>query len=350
MSTPRYRAMRILTVVVGLTAATLWVAEVFAAIRSPKLSGPLVLAYVADAVVWLPWSLIGVIIAARGVRTRGTTALAFAIVALGLNWTFNDVEVLNGVIEPLWRPAAIAVSGFIAAGAFLRSCQVFPRALTTADVLSPQASLFGAPWLQRLLAWMLRPWVSWAVAGAYALANFWTRSVLADIPVVLLGLAFLRVYLRVGNKVVRRRVMWIVQTSFFFLAMFFAIYALLSLLQSAGAGAEARSWLYVVLCVPLGIGGCASLAMAVFGAGAVNPTLVLRSTVVYGATIGLLLFVLNVIASVAVDSATNAFGLNDRLVAATLGALAGLLLEPLAKVLRALLERTTRSSPDTHRQ
>jgi hypothetical protein len=189
------------------------------------------------------------------------------------------------------------------------------------------------------MASLLRPWTSWAIAAAYAVAVALGFGPIANLPVVLLGLAFLWVSLRVGNRIVRRRVTWILQTSLFFLAMFSAIFALLSWLQSAGVGLEARVGVYLALCVPLGIGGCASLAMAVFGAGAVNPTLVLRSTVVYGAAISLLLFALNVITSVLVDSATKAFGLSDRFVAATLGALAGVLLQPFAKAIRNVLER-----------
>ncbi len=339
MAAARFRAMRTSTIVVGALATALLVLEALAAVRSQKLGNAVALAYVADAVVWAPWSLIGILIAARGVRTRGTTALAFAIVAVGLNWAAGDLEALNGMMQLQWQRSAVVITGFIAARSFLRSCQLFPRPLAPADVLSQRASIFGMHWLQRSLVWLLWPWTTWMIAGAYALAVALSLGLVADVPVVLLGLAFLRVSLRVGNRIVRRRVTWIIQTSLFFLAMFLAIYALLSWLESAGVKLETRAWVYVGLCVPLGIGGCASLAMAVFSAGAVNPSLVLRATVVYGAAISLLLFALNVITSVLVDSATNAFGLSDRLVAATFGALAGALLEPFARMLRRFLER-----------
>jgi hypothetical protein len=339
MATPRYRAMRILAIVVGAVSTMLLIAEAFAAIRSSEISNALALAYVADTIVWAPWSAIGVLIAARGIRTAGTTALAFSIATLGLNFAMANVEILNGRVNPTWQDAMIGLTGFIAARAFLRSCQLFPRPLTREDVLSPQASLLGMLWLQRLLAYLLRPWVTWAIAAVYAIANFLVPGAFGQVPLILLGLAFVRVFLRVGNSIVRRRVTWIAQTTLFFLAMFFVSSILQSLLRSAGVGLEARAWVYVAYCVPLGVGGVVSIAMTVFGAGAVNPSLVVKSTVVYGTTISLLLFALNVISSLLVDSVTHAFGLNDRLVAATLGALAGLLLEPLAKVLRRLLER-----------
>ena len=95
MAAARFRAMRRSTMVVGLVSAVLLVAEAIAAVRSQRISNGVALAYVGDAILWAPWSLIGVLIAARGVRTRATTALAFAIVTLGLNGTAGDVEALN---------------------------------------------------------------------------------------------------------------------------------------------------------------------------------------------------------------------------------------------------------------
>lgn len=339
MAAPRYREMRILAIVVGTIATLLLVSEAFAAFRSSELSDALALAYVADAIVWAPWSAIGVLVATRGVRTAGTTALAFSIVTIGLNFAVGNIEILNGSASPTWQRMAMDLSGFIAARAFLRSCQLFPRPLTREDALSPKASLFGMGLVQRSLAYLLKPWTSWALAGVYMLANVGALGGFAQIPIVLLGLAFLRVSMQVGNRILRRRVTWIVQTTLFFLAMFLVSFALQSLLRSAGVGVEVRSWIYVAYCVPLGLGGCSCLALAVFGAGAINPSLVLRSTVIYGAAISVLLFALNVIVSVLVDSATHAFGLSDRFVAATLGALAGLLLEPLARTLRSFANR-----------
>jgi hypothetical protein len=348
MAARRYRARRSLAIIVGVTAVVLYVTIAVAAWRSPELTTVRALTYVAGAIVWTSLSAMGVIIAARGVRTAGSTILALALAAAGFNSTLEDIRVLTGTL-PAWHFPLDVLSGFVAAGAYLRSSQLFPRALTEADMRSPQASWKWLPWLQPALAALLRPWASWAVTGLWMMTSILGSPIvgaLANVALILLGALFWRVHARVGNTTVRRRVTWILQTVLVFAMMYLVVSMLMTLLRAAGVGEEARSWVFIAYSVLLAIGGCGSMAMAVFGAGAFNPSLVVRGTVVYGASISLLLFALNVITSIAIDSATDAFGLSDRVVAATLGALAGLLLEPVARTLRHLLERLGRPATE----
>jgi len=340
MAVRRYRARRGLAIVLGLIGAAVYVGGAIVAWRSPELTVAVALSYVAAAIVWAPWSIIGVVIAARGVRTQGSTMLAVAIAGSGFNNSLENIPLLLGH-KPAWQFPVDLVSAFLAAGAYLRPAQLFPRALTEADVLSRRAAWPWLPGFQRALAAVLRPWAAWAIVLLWLITTVLAERILqvATASVILLGAAFWRVHVRVGNSAVRSRVTWILQSVLVFAMMYIVSSALMALLKAGGVGIEARSWVFIVYSIVLAIGGCGSMAMAVFGAGAFNPSLAVRSTVVYGAAISLLLFALNVIASVLVDTAADAFGLSDRLVAATLGAIAGLLLEPVAKGLRRLLER-----------
>ena len=348
MAARRYRGRRTLAIILGVAAASLFIAAAVVAWRSPELTTARALTYVAAAIVWAPWSMMGVIIAARGVRTQGSTMLALAMTAIGFNDSVAGIKIVLGA-TPVWLLPLDLLTAFVAAGAYLRSCQLFPRALTEADMNSPQASWSWLPWLQPVLARLLNPWAPWALAGLWLVFSLVPNNLLgtlANVVHILLGGAFLRIHVRVGNAAVRSRVTWVLQAVLFFAMAYIVASTLMMLLRAAGLGLEARSWVFVAYSVFLAIGGCGSMAMAVFGAGAFNPSFVVRSTVVYGAAIGLLLFTLNVITSVLVDTAADAFGLSDRLVAATLGAIAGLLLEPLARALRRLLERVGRPAQE----
>ena len=349
MAARRYRARRSLAVILGLTAVAICVASAVTAWRSAELTTARALTYVADAIVWAPWSIIGVIIAVRGVRTQGSTMLALAMAAIGLNSSIEGIKAMIGT-TPTWLLPLELLTAFVAAGAYLRSCQLFPRALTDAEVRSPAASWPWLPWLRPALANLLTPWAPWAVAGLWLAVSVVSNSfvgTLANVVHILLGGAFLRIQIRVGNATVRRRVTWVLQAVLFFAMAYLVVSILMMLLRAAGVGPEARSWVFVAYSILLAIGGCGSMAMAVFGAGAFNPSLVVKSTVVYGAAISLLLFALNVTTSALVDGAADVLGLNDRLVAATLGAIAGLLLEPVARSLRRLVERLGRPANES---
>ena len=164
-------------------------------------------------------------------------------------------------------------------------------------------------------------------------------AVATNLVVILVGGAYWYVRFRIGTLVERRRVTWLLQMVLVFAVLLVVAQSLSAYVSSAGGGENARAAIVVGNNLLAAIGGAGSLAMAVFRAGAVNPGLVVRTTVVYGATISVLLFALNVIVSVLVDRAADVLGLSDRVVAATLGALAGLAIEPLARRMRLLLVR-----------
>ncbi len=298
-------------------------------------------ARLSQPILLIPLLVMAVLIAVRGVRTAGTTMLALALALYVLNSAIIQLPIILGG-EPEWLVIFDALTGFAAAATFLRSTQLFPRPLDQASLRSPELGWRRLPWLAPLLARLLVPWAMWAVAGAWTVAAVllpWQLAALANVAVMALGAANWWFQVRSGSRAVRNRVGWLLHMVVAFAATYVVTLALLLLLESAGVGPASRPYLAIGYSMVLAIAGAGSLAMAVFGAGAFNPALVMRSTVIYGAAISLLLFALNVITGALVDVAAGALGIGDRLVAATLGAIAGLLLEPVARSLRRLSDR-----------
>ena len=80
-------------------------------------------------------------------------------------------------------------------------------------------------------------------------------------------------------------------------------------------------------------------AAAVFYAGAISPALIIRKTLVYGATVGLLLFLFAVVEIYVAHSLIHALHINDRFATAVLGALFGLAFHPLKHRIEHFLKR-----------
>jgi hypothetical protein len=343
MAIRHFKARRTAAAAIATAAIALQIVAVALAWRSSELSELRRFAYASDAFLWIPWTAIGAIIALRGVRTPGATMLALAIALLGLEHALGMVRLRLWPGNLLLFAINAAVALF-AAGAYLRAAQLFPKQLTSQDFEGAAAwprSRSG----RTLLASLLRPWAAWAIAVVWFALTFVPIAAVgtfASIAVILLGAAYWYAHYRVGTPKARRRVMWVLQTASVFAMLYLIALAVNQLLDSSGAQAL-RPYVAIGYNLVAAVAACGSLMMAVFGAGAVNPSLVVRTTVAYGAAITMLLSLLNVIVSVLVDSAVGALGLSDRLISAIFGALAGLMLEPVANWLRFLLERRERA-------
>ena len=80
-------------------------------------------------------------------------------------------------------------------------------------------------------------------------------------------------------------------------------------------------------------------AAAVFYAGAISPALIVRKTLVYGATVALLLFLAAVVEIYVAHSLIHALHVNDSFVSAVLGAIFGLAFHPLKHRIEHSLKR-----------
>lgn len=343
MAARRYRSRRSIAVLVAAVAIVVHVAAAVQVARQTGVSSLRTWNFISYAALWVPFAAMAALIAIRGARRPGIAMLALSFGLISLNKGLASSQDVVGHPWPI--VTADIVSALFAAGAYLRTSQLFPRPLRPTDLELPSAPWARLPPLRRVLAVLLRPWAAWAVALGWLLGTLVTPpSVWAatGLIIMLIGTANYYIRFRVGTEIDRRRVMWLLQLALTFAVLRIVQIALQAFLGMADAGENARAAISIGYNVLSAIAGVGCLGMAVFGAGAFNPSLVVRSTVVYGAAISLLLFALNVITSFLVDSAVDAFGLDDRIVAATLGALAGLLVEPIARALRRLLERLPR--------
>ena len=82
------------------------------------------------------------------------------------------------------------------------------------------------------------------------------------------------------------------------------------------------------------------ICAAVFYAGAISPALVIRKTLVYGATAALLLFVYATVEAYIVNVLVAVIGLNDRFASALLGTVLGLAFHPMKNRVEHLLRRS----------
>ena len=80
-------------------------------------------------------------------------------------------------------------------------------------------------------------------------------------------------------------------------------------------------------------------AAAVFYAGAISPALIVRKTLVYGATVGLLVFLFAVVEIYIAHSLIHALHVNDRFASAVLGAIFGFAFHPLKRRIEHFLKR-----------
>jgi hypothetical protein len=80
-------------------------------------------------------------------------------------------------------------------------------------------------------------------------------------------------------------------------------------------------------------------AAAVFYAGAISPALIVRKTLVYSATVALLVFLFAVIEIYIAHSLIHALHVNDRFASAVLGAFFGLAFHPLKHRIEHVLKR-----------
>lgn len=277
------------------------------------------LAGIAAAVVllWLTWSTPGTELASRLSDTlrAGSSlllpGLALLIVlragnepsnlsmALAIGFAFS-VDTFSRVLFPLCGDSRVAVIAVklalfvFAAGFVIRASQLFPRRLVPNDIAS-SPTIWGRVRISRwVLTQLLRPWLTWL-----------TVVVVAALAVLLFQLIALGIRATLGPSL----------------------------------PAETRQLLSLGLNVVLTLTLVTCFYAAVFHAGAISPELVLRKTVVYGATIAVLLFAFATVQAMISDALVDLLGIEDRAGSAMVGTMFGLAFQPLARWIQGALQR-----------
>jgi hypothetical protein len=102
---------------------------------------------------------------------------------------------------------------------------------------------------------------------------------------------------------------------------------------------EARAVIQQIFSIASGLTMVICFAAAVFYAGAISPALIIRKTLVFSATVALLLFLFAVAEIYIAHMLIHALHVNDSFVSAVLGAIFGLAFHPLKHRIEHLLKR-----------
>jgi hypothetical protein len=253
-------------------------------------------------------------------------ALTFAFMTDTLSAAFDG----HGIGDTVLSDSIITVTYIAAASLFIRASQCFPRQLTTAQVRS------------RILAALLRPAVLWPVStvlGLIATGLSGTMAATAGrLGILGLAIAFFYISYRTGDADVRRKVLW-----FLAVAILTAVFTIVTAATKLVLGNDAPENLLLI--VGVGLFSLNSLSIiccvfaAVFYAGAISPSLVIRKTVVYGLTTALLLFVFATVEVFIHHQLVHFLHVTDTLASSLIGGVFGLTFHPVKHYFEHLLQR-----------
>lgn len=270
------------------------------------------------------------LIAWRAGDTLANLAIALAFTAASLADTVGVALLYHGLDGTLPGQIINTLTYIAGAGLFLRASQQFPRRLTAAQVGN------------RLLAILLRPAVLWPVTIALSpCATFFGDTAVAGVArLVILGLAVLYFYksYRSGDVDVRRKVMW-----FLALAIAATAFTIVSWAVKLALGDGAPETLRLVVGVTLTslnlLSIVACVAAAVFYAGAMSPSLVIRKTLVYGLTSALLLFAFATVEVYIHHQLVHLLHVTDTFASSLIGGVFGLTFHPVKHYFEHLLAK-----------
>jgi hypothetical protein len=267
-------------------------------------------------------------------------------IALSLAFIYGSIVVallfdrLHGM--PLTRPIVQTLLFFLSSALYIRSSQLFPRKLSAADIASSPTIWGKSPPLQKAATFLLHPAAAWiisATATAVILIAADARVILPMwMAITATGIVYFYITLRGPDIEARHKVLW-----FFEAALAAAITTIaagaLDLALGNSMTPAVRAVIQLIFNIVNGLTMVICFAAAVFYAGAISPALIVRKTLVYGATVALLLFLFAVIEIYVAHSLVHALHVNDRFASAVLGAIFGLAFHPLKQRIEHFLKR-----------
>jgi hypothetical protein len=152
------------------------------------------------------------------------------------------------------------------------------------------------------------------------------------------GILYFYITLRGPDVEARHKVLW-----FFEAALAAAIITMfagaLDLALGNSVRPDVRTVIQLIFNIATGLTMVICFATAVFYAGAMSPALIVRKTLVFGATVALLLFLFAVVEIYVAHSLIHALNVNDRFASSVLGAIFGLAFHPLKHRIEHFLKR-----------
>ncbi len=266
--------------------------------------------------------------------------------ALALAFVFG-ADAFGVLMEKLHVDATVArvasfVLFFFGAAFYIRASQLFPRALTAADIASSPTLWGKLRPLRIAVTFLLRAPAVWGLAALAAVlaASFESLHALnaVQIFVVLTGVVYFYITYRGADAEAKRKVLWFFEATLATLAILVIVVALRAALLGSDSP-TLRDVLQLIVNVVSGLATVVCFAAAVFYAGAVSPALIVRKTLVYAATVAVLLFLFAAVEIFIVESLVHALHVTDRFASALLGATFGLGFHPLKHRIEHLLRR-----------
>lgn len=340
----RYKFARWIVMVVSVVnvlAAAATLVLLWRTAGNPELPVPTRINTFMGTVAWLLFAVVTFLIAWKAGDQPANIAITLPFAFAGSN------EISLALLEQQKAMSIVGetvyVSTFIlGAGFFILAAARFPRQLTPVDIAASRTIWGRIKPLRGVLIFFLRPLPVWIfVATATLLFELTKSNVLYNvtwIAIVLLGLIYFYIMYRSGEVETRRKVLW-----FFELTLFSLVFMFVWLGVHAIVPANSSETLHVGILVALYAiytgGQLFCYCMAVFYAGAISPTLVIRKTFVYGVTVALLLFTYATIEAFVVNILVAKTGINDQFASALLGTALALTFHPFKNKMEHALKR-----------
>lgn len=268
-------------------------------------------------------------------------------ITVALSLTFICDSLAAGVlfdrllVAPFIRQSAQMLLFILGAAFYIRASQQFPRALTPADIASSPTIWGQSLPLRQAITYLLHPAAAWAISAVAAVIAFTAGApffVPMSMAITAAGLVYFYITLRGPDADTRHRVLWFFEAALgAALLTMFAGAAELALPDAVTA--DTRAAIQLAFSIVKGLTLVVCIAAAVFYAGAISPALIVRKTLAYGATVGLLLFLFAVVEIYLAHSVIHALQVDDRFASAVLGAIFGLAFHPLKHRIEQFLKR-----------
>jgi len=264
-------------------------------------------------------------------------AMTFVCGSIVVALLFRRLQVM-----PLIGQIAQMLLFFLGAAFYIRSSQLFPRKLAAADIAASPTIWGKSPPLQEAATFLLHPAAAWTISAIATAVILLMADRHVFVPmwmaITAIGIVYFYITLRGSDVDARHKVLW-----FFEAALAAAITTIaagaLDLTLPHSITPDFRAVIQLILDIATGLIMVVCLAAAVFYAGAISPALIIRKTLVYSATVALLIFLFAVIEIYVAHSVIHALHVNDRFASAVLGAIFGLAFHPLKQRIERFLKR-----------
>jgi len=291
------------------------------------------------------------LIAVRAGRNSANLAMALAIVAAYFNGTLGETLAVFGHEQDALANITNTLSYILGAALFIRASQKFPRDIT-GELIARTPTAWGQWKPTRIvLTTLLKPWVLWPVVALLSLlddvAGVPLLGDFARLVIIGLGVVYFWINFRAGDAEVRRKVLW-----FMAWAAGAAAVSIVIIATRAAIGADASPAVRAVLSVTLNalnsLVQIVCVTAAIFYAGAISPSLIIRKTVVFGMTTALLLFFFASIEVFLHHEIVHLMHVTDTFASSMIGGAFGLTFHPVKHYFEHLLKRMFGSTDPGH--